>query len=81
MLAWLRRWTMSRSPNAPSASSTSLGPDPAPIRTGRHRRPPALPAGVTNVTIVLRDGREIALEPDSSPALAMTQVAALLARW
>jgi hypothetical protein len=44
---------------------------------GRHRRPDP-PA---QVTIVLRDGREIHVPPDCALARSMGQVAALLAHW
>jgi hypothetical protein len=47
------------------------------VRGGRHRRPDP-PA---SVTVVLADGREVAVPPESALGKAMSQVAALLAHW
>jgi hypothetical protein len=46
-------------------------------RAGRHRRPDP-PA---QVTLVLRDGREIDVPPESALARSMGRVADLLAHW
>ena len=81
MLARLRTLARRSSPVAPVAPVAPVEPVE---RVGRHRRPvTTLPTLRIpgSVTLVLRDDHELVLDPDSSPARAMTQVATLLAHW